>query len=96
MGDNALADEVVAAFRSDIAHALTTLDTALTAEDQTQSVRICHTLKGTAASVGAMRMQACARAMEQRALAGDLAGVRTLLPSLRAAYDRFNNLAGSP
>jgi len=96
MGDEALANEVVTAFRSDVAQAFAALDVALDAADQTQSVRLCHTLKGTTASVGALRMQHCARALELRALAGDLVGVAALLPALRAAYDRFNTVADAP
>lgn len=46
-----------------------------------------HSLKSSAGNVGASRLQRMAERAEAKAEAGDLEGVRDLLPGLEEAYD---------
>ena len=50
--------------------------------------RLAHTLKSSAAMVGAMRLSALAKQLEAQGKAGDLAGLEQALADLRIEFDR--------
>ena len=51
-----------------------------------EAERAVHSLKSSAANVGAMKVSRAAAEMEELASAGNLAAVAELLPSLESAY----------
>jgi HPt (histidine-containing phosphotransfer) domain-containing protein len=62
MGDSALAREVLEMFDEQLAQARTTL----AASSIEERFHIAHTLKGTAAGIGAFRLASCAGELEQK------------------------------
>ncbi|MEX2482832.1 MAG: response regulator [Gammaproteobacteria bacterium] len=93
MGDEALAEEVLAAFRSDFTQGLAELRAALEADDRQCCIRVCHTLKGTSASVGAGSLKTCAEALEAIARNGELQDLADRVVELRNGFARFNEAA---
>lgn len=70
-GDEDLYREVVRLFLVDVGTQDSTLEIALTAGDLVSARRVAHTVKGTAASVGAGALHAAAFALEKACAAGD-------------------------
>lgn len=58
----------------------------VTSGDVGESEKGAHSLKSSAANVGAMRVRDIATEMERVAGGGDAAGVQALLPSLETAF----------
>jgi len=88
-GDAELSQQVLAAFEGDTESLLNELREAVAAADAPACVRVAHTLKGCAASVGAPAVEARARAMEALARSGEFRTLKDLLPQLRVEYARF-------
>jgi PAS domain S-box-containing protein len=57
-------------------------------EDAKIVTRLAHTLKSSAAMVGAMDLSARAKALESAAKGGDIAGLDTALDGMRAEFER--------
>ena len=54
-----------------------------------------HSLKSSAANVGAQEVRRLAEEIEDHAANGDLEAVRVLLPDIEAAFDRAREVLGS-
>jgi HPt (histidine-containing phosphotransfer) domain-containing protein len=81
-GDRGLLQEIVGLVRADAPAALRAIGRAIDAGDGEALRRAGHTLKGSLASVGAMRPAALAAALEQCGRAG-------AFDSARESYDRL-------
>ena len=57
-------------------------------DDAKLVTRLAHTLKSSAAMVGAMRLSAQAKQLEAQGKAGDLAGLEQALADLRIEFNR--------
>lgn len=82
MGDEDLARELLAEFQEDCRAQLATLRDALTRRDTELVRRQAHTIKGTAANTGALRVTEVAFLIEQAAKAADLPRCASLQPEL--------------
>jgi len=82
-GDADLYRQVVELFRDDANAQLAALESALTSGDYPTGRRIAHTLKGTAASVGALRLRAAAYVLESACASGNPSAVANALPALK-------------
>lgn len=67
---------------------LAALAASVAAGDRVVAERAAHTLKGSAATLGALAMRDCAFAVEQAARAGELETVSRMLEPLQGAYQR--------
>ena len=88
MNDAELVQSVIEDFLRDTPRQIATLREYLDAGNVSGVERQAHTIKGTSATVSGETLRAVAFAMEQAAKAGNLDGVRALLPELDAQYDR--------
>jgi CheY-like chemotaxis protein/HPt (histidine-containing phosphotransfer) domain-containing protein len=93
MGDRDLAGRAVRSFLSTAPTQLAALADALSRADAAAARMAAHSLKGAAASVGGVRVSATAQRAELLGKAGDLAGVRELMPRLSAQCDDFRDAA---
>lgn len=66
---------------------------AVAAGDASGAGGAAHKLKGSALTVGALRLAACCREVEVLAQASRVDGVRALMPSLEGALDAFTQAA---
>ncbi|MGQ0573202.1 MAG: response regulator [Pseudonocardia sp.] len=85
VGDPAAVDELVDAFLADAPQLLDDLDAAAAAGDTAALRRAAHSLKSTAATMGAGELAAAAREIEVAAVAGTVADARTVA-AVRTAY----------
>jgi two-component system sensor histidine kinase/response regulator len=95
MGNEDLARRVLAAFLGDMPAQMAALNRAAAGADAESARRAAHTLKGAAANAGAVQVREVARRMEALGKAGDLGGVRALMPELEAYAKRFHAEAES-
>ena len=86
-GDELLQD-LIALFVSETPARLTTLATSIRGGDCKEAERAAHTLKSSAATLGAIAMSVAAAAAENAARAGRLDEVARLLEPLEAEADR--------
>ena len=93
LGDEAVANAVVEAFLSDIVCSHTALAEALANNDAAHSARICHTIKGTAANVGAQSLCDIALKLETFAKTRDFEALRSHLPELHRQLVQFQEQA---
>ena len=103
MGNQELATRVVSSFLSDAPRQLAALADALNRSDAAAARLAAHSLKGSAANVGGVQVSATAKRAELLGKAGDLDGVRDLLPQLthqchdfRAATESFLSAGDTP
>jgi HPt (histidine-containing phosphotransfer) domain-containing protein len=89
-GDGLLAD-LVALFQTELTKQLGELIRALAAGDCPVVARIAHTLKGTAGTFGAERMQAMAARLDQAARAGETAEATAMVEEFRAECERVRH-----
>jgi HPt (histidine-containing phosphotransfer) domain-containing protein len=82
----ALVAELLAVFAEDAPVQLADLRSALDCADADAARRAAHSLKSTAAMLGAVRLAAAAGTVEARAHAGDLPGAAAALPTLAREY----------
>jgi HPt (histidine-containing phosphotransfer) domain-containing protein len=78
--------DLVRTFLDDSVSRFAELRAAVRDGDVTGVERLAHTLVGSSASLGARDVAEGCRQIEARALAGDLAGVATLMPGLGEAF----------
>ena len=96
-GDLELIGEVLVAFRTDAPVHIASLQRAMDRGDATAIRRIGHTLKGSAASVGAEALRAAAFQMELAGSDGELQRLPVLLTSLKSALsDLLRELTANP
>jgi len=89
MGDRELACDVLNGFCQDAPGQLRKLRARMDESDAAGGRLQAHTLKGSAATVGAEALRAVAQAMETAATAGQLDLCRDLLPEAIEQLDRF-------
>ena len=95
-GDADFVDELVDTFLADVPHQLAGLRACVATGVAADAVRPAHTLKGTAASIGARAVEAISRSIEQRARAGGADGLEAQVEELaRALADLETALAGA-
>jgi len=89
MGDRELAHDVLKGFCQDAPDQLKKLRARIDESDSAGLLLQTHTLKGSAATVGAEALRAVAQAMDAAAAAGKSAICRDLLPSAIEQLERF-------
>lgn len=67
------------------------LEKAITEQNPEQVRHHAHTLKGSAANVGAMALPAIALEMENMGRAGDVSGAAVLFEKIKASYSELTN-----
>jgi HPt (histidine-containing phosphotransfer) domain-containing protein len=90
MGDEESVDELLVEFADDVRerrHELSAAMADLAAADLSVITRHAHTLKSSAANVGAMELSERARALEAAASGGDRTAVEALLPLVTGSAD---------
>lgn len=87
-GDRELLGELYAAFAEDAPGKLKDLETALQAGDMDLVMKRAHSLKGSAAAVGANECRSLAMQLEAKAEGRDQPVVGSLLQQLKAEMDR--------
>jgi len=91
MGDRRLAGKVLDGFLEHGPSQLTDLRRRLNEADVAGMLSQAHTLKGSAAIVGAEGLQALALALEQAGKAGRLDRCAALLPRVTEEFERFKS-----
>ncbi|MEN6436984.1 MAG: response regulator [Syntrophobacter sp.] len=94
MGDKELARTILVGFLADVPREIESLRVALTNGDRVSSQRVCHTIKGAAANIGAPMLSEVARQMETAAGVGELEKVEALLPGLERQFAELTNTLG--
>ena len=89
MGDRELARNILIGFLQDAPSQLKNLQSRLDKADTPGLKLLAHTLKGSAATVGANALCASAKAMEAEVMSGNLDGCRGLLAQAIEHFDRF-------
>lgn len=91
--------EVVALFLADAPVRLAEMDAALQAGDRARFTRSAHSLKGSAANIGAVAVKTVAGVLEQRSREAGLDGLAPVAEELRREFertrDRFQQLVGA-
>ncbi|HRW00090.1 MAG TPA: Hpt domain-containing protein, partial [Aminobacteriaceae bacterium] len=91
LGDEALAEDVVAGFVSDMPERIAALEKAVAAGDFGETENLSHALKGAAGSVSAEALMRVAKEMEKKSKEGDLDALRTILPAVMWEYERLRS-----
>ena len=84
-GDADFVDELVDTFLADVPQQLAELRAAAASGTAADAVRPAHTLKGTAASIGARAVEALSRSIEEGARAGSVDGLEARVEELALA-----------
>jgi len=87
-GDRELLGELYAAFAEDAPGKFRDLEAAVTAGDMSQVMKRAHSLKGSAAAVGANQCRAIAVELEARAEGDERGAVQQLLDRLKDEMDQ--------
>ena len=87
MGDATLARGLVESFEHSTRQACEDLESGLERGDLALAKRAAHTLVGSSANMGAVRLEAVATAMEKAAGQGDAAALRPLVAAARLRCD---------
>lgn len=87
-GDRELLGELYAAFAEDVPGKYSDLQAAVQAKDASMVMKRAHSLKGSAAAVGATRCRDLAVQLESKAEAGDYAGIETAMSELKDEMDQ--------
>jgi HPt (histidine-containing phosphotransfer) domain-containing protein len=80
--------ELIGIFLEDTPKRLTELDTSLTAGDAGTFTRAAHSIKGSAANLGAMQLRAAAEKLEHHSRKEGLDGVAAMVAAVKAEFDR--------
>jgi HPt (histidine-containing phosphotransfer) domain-containing protein len=88
MGDGELAQALIELFLTDTPRQIEALQTDLDAGEALLVERRIHTIKGSAANVGAEALRAAALKLEILAMDGDMASVRACAPELMSQFER--------
>ncbi len=89
LGDQELAQSVVAAFLNDLPRQLEALRVCLDAGDAPGVERRAHSIKGASANLSGEALRAVAFAVEQAGKAGDLTLALARMPELERQFDRL-------
>ena len=84
-GDADFVDDLVDTFLADVPLQLAELRAAVATGTAADAIRPAHTLKGTAASIGARAVEATSRSIEERARAGSADGLEAQVGELERA-----------
>jgi HPt (histidine-containing phosphotransfer) domain-containing protein len=90
-GDRQLLRELAGIFLEDSAVLLGELKTALAGDDQEQTERCAHSLRGIAANLGGLRVEAAAAAIEEAARSGSLDAARLAVDPLIFEFNRLTD-----
>ncbi|HSG09834.1 MAG TPA: Hpt domain-containing protein [Longimicrobiales bacterium] len=85
-GGDELLGQLVVIFLANAPVRMTQIRSGASGADISEAERGAHSLKSSAANLGAVRVREMASEMERAAVEGDLNRVRELLPSLEAAF----------
>ncbi|MGE3551018.1 MAG: response regulator, partial [Geobacter sp.] len=92
-GAEALIPRFIGLFRSGVQKNLEQLEQAI-ADHDSDAVRVqAHTIKGSCANIGALRMRETAAVLEDAARTGDISDAAAGLAKLRHQFDDFNHQA---
>ncbi|MCW5549844.1 MAG: Hpt domain-containing protein, partial [Opitutaceae bacterium] len=80
--------ELIGIFLEDTPKRLTELDTSLTAGDAGTFTRAAHSIKGSAANLGAMQLRTAAEKLEHHSRKEGLGGVAAMVAAVKAEFDR--------
>ena len=89
MGDEELANEILAGFLEDVPRKFSALKEALDNRDAPSVLREAHTLKGASADVGGKALLETAFEIEKAGEAGDLETVKACMPELETQFERL-------
>ncbi|WP_028325550.1 PAS domain-containing hybrid sensor histidine kinase/response regulator [Desulfatirhabdium butyrativorans] len=89
MGDEQLADQIMADFLADMPRSIDELKGYLAAGDAVGAERKTHSIKGASANVGGEALYQVAFEMEIAAKAGDLGSIQMRLPELEEAFNQL-------
>jgi CheY-like chemotaxis protein len=92
MGDEELAQVVLAGFLEDIPLQIQALKDFLDRGDITGVERQAHTIKGASANIGAEALRALAFELEKSGKTGDLAGIQERMGDLEAEFGRLREV----
>ncbi len=87
MGDEEAARDIVEMFLADVPVQVALLEKALADGDAVVAERQAHSIKGSAANVGALRLRDVSFKAQEAAREGNLSGVVLLLPGIRQEYE---------
>jgi two-component system sensor histidine kinase/response regulator len=88
-GNENLARRVASRFLTDMPNQLVALAQAIGLSDGETAHREAHSVKGSAANIGAEQVREAARRLEQSAEAGDLAAAAELFPALQMSFEQL-------
>jgi HPt (histidine-containing phosphotransfer) domain-containing protein len=94
LDDDELMREVLSALLDDTAKQVSLLDSAIRDRDQQKTMRLAHYSKGACANVGANRIAAVLKEMEQQAAQQSFSDCATSLDNLMKELDRLRVEAG--
>lgn len=80
--------EIAGIFLEDTPLRIAELEQSLAAGDSPKFTRAAHSIKGSSSNLGAMALRRIAEQMEHESRSKGLADAGTLLPGLRAEFDR--------
>ena len=86
-GDRELYFDTVGLFLEDVTVQTANLEASLSSGDYAGARRAAHTVKGNAASLGAVRLQQAAMALEHACASGDMAAIAAARPAFVAGVD---------
>ena len=87
-GEPDILNELIEMFQADVPLQITFLRKAVEAADVPSAERIVHTLRGSCANMGAARMEALCKRLEEMARSGDLAATPPLISRLEVEFGR--------
>lgn len=85
-GGDKLAAQMVRLFLKNSGTRMDQIRAGVSTDDPDEAERGAHSLKSSAANIGAETLRTLATRMESASLDSDVAGMKTLLPELEAAY----------
>lgn len=89
-GNDEFLREIVGIFLDDTPRRIEELEQSLTANDIPKFTRAAHSIKGSAANLGAMALRNVAESLEHQSRTTGLADVPALLASLKLEFGRAN------
>ncbi len=94
--DEELIYEIMSVFVTDNRKQLSVLAAAVKKADEKDVKLHAHSLKGSAANVGAERLSEMAYSLEQMASEGDLSGAEGLLQKIRTEFEKVGSFVSQP
>ncbi len=87
-GSNDMLFEIIDIFLDDAPARLIDVAAAVQAGDATAAFENAHAVKGSAATLGALRLAELCRQVEAMGRAGDVSGAASVMASVQAEYER--------